>query len=209
MFHHEPSEPVIEYHEKLLSASDDKTYPRDHAELIENMDNDLAIAWRIMRRFCLLVNFGAQTQRLMPPGIINQTMTAVMYRLLDMSFATSSINEAIRHSLLAFSHHIFLQWQDIKLPYQHFRTMYQKCILSLELGHGVSAQLMLWLLMTGAVSVFNISGDLWLREYLQKYSGSCQVKTWKETQDILKSFMWIELLDDQPGKQIFDSIHLD
>lgn len=172
------------------------------------MDTDLATAWRVMKKFCLLVNLGAQTQRLIHPEIIHETMVAVVYRLLRMVFATGSIDEAVRLGLLAFSHHIFLQWQDIRLPYHHFPTTFQSCILGLKLVDGVTSRLMLWLLITGANSVFNISNEAWLRENLREHSDRCQVRTWREMQEILKSFMWIALLDEQPGKQIYDSLHL-
>ncbi|KAJ8097215.1 hypothetical protein POJ06DRAFT_228601 [Lipomyces tetrasporus] len=209
VFFCQPSEPVMEYPEKLLPASDDTMCSQDNIELIRNMDNNLATAWRVMRRFCLLVNLGTQTQRLIRLEIIHETMTAVIYRLLHMGFAASSIDETVRHGLLAFSHHVFLQWQDIKLPYHHLPTAYRNCILHLKLVDGVSSQLMLWLLMTGANSVFNISDEVWLREYLREHADRCQVKTWKEMQDILKSFMWIELLDEQPGKHIYGLLNLD
>jgi hypothetical protein len=200
---------VIKYPEKLLPASDDKVCSQDNIEFIRNIDNDLAMAWRVMRRFCLLVNLGTQTQRLIYPEIIRETMTAVIYRLLHMGFAAGSIDETVRLGLLAFSHHVFLQWQDIKLPYYHFPTTYKNCILGLKLADRVSSQLMLWLLMTGANSLFNVSDEAWLRENLREHTDRCQVKTWKEMQEILKSFMWIALLDEQPGKQIYDSLHLD
>lgn len=200
---------MIEYPERLLPASDDKMWSHNDIELIRNMYNDLATAWRVMRRFCLLVNLGTQIQRLINPEVIHETMTAVTYRLLHMGFAVGSMNESVRLGLLAFSHHVFLQWQDIKLPYRHFPTAYQTCILGLKLVDGASSQLMLWLLMTGALSLFDISDDAWLRESLREHADRCQVKTWKEMQEILKSFMWIELLDERPGKQIYDVLRLD
>ena len=183
--------------------------PQNNTELIRNMDNDLATAWRVMRKFSLLVNLGTQIQRLIYPELIHETMTAVIYRLLNMSFAVGSINETIRLGLLAFAHHVFLQWQDVKLPYYCFPTTYKNCVLRLKLVETVSSQLMLWLLMTGATSLFNISDEAWLREHLREHAEKSQVKTWKEMQEILKSFMWISLLDEQSGKQIFDLLHLD
>jgi hypothetical protein len=110
VFYYQPMESVIDYPEKLLPASDDKMWSEDSIELIRNMDNDLAIAWRVMRRFCFMVNLGTQTQRLIRPEIIHETMSAVIYRLLHMRFAAGSIMEAVRHGLLAFSYHVFLQW---------------------------------------------------------------------------------------------------
>lgn len=196
---------MIEYPEKLLSTSDNKIHFQDNIELIRNMDNDLATAWQVMGRFCLLVNLGTQTQRLMRPEIIHETMTAVIYRLLHMGFAAGSISETVRYGLLAFSHHVFLQWKDIKLPYHHFPTAYRNCILHLKPIDGVSSQLMVWLLMTGATSVFNISNEAWFKECLREHTDRCQVKTWKGMQEILKSFMWIVLLDEQLGECIYNS----
>lgn len=159
-----------------------------------------------MKRFCFLVDLGIQTQRFIRLEIIHETMAAVMYRLLHMSFATGSLDEIIRHSLLAFSYHVFLQWQDINLPYHRFPTAFHKCILHLAPANGVSSQLMLWLLMTGANSVFNMSEESWLKDLLQEYFNKCRVKNWKEMQGILKSFIWIEVLDDQPGESIYNLV---
>jgi hypothetical protein len=200
---------VIEYPEKLLPASNDKMRPQDNIELIRNMDTDLATAWEVMRRFCLLVNLGTQTHRFMRLEIIHETMTAVMYRLLHMDFAAGSINETVRNGLLAFSHHVFLQWQDVKLPYHQFPIAYRNYILHLKLIDGVSSQLMIWLLMTGANSVFSISDEAWLMEDLREHADRCDVKTWKDMHDILRSFMWIAVLDEQPGKYIYELLNLD
>jgi hypothetical protein len=68
---------------------------------------------------------------------------------------------------------------------------------------------MLWLLMTGANSVFSISDEAWLMGHLRKHANRCNVKTWKDMQGILKSFMWIGFLDEQPGKYIYDLLNLD
>ena len=207
LFFNQPLEPVIDYPENLLRPNS-KMFPNENDNIIRNIDSDLAIAWRVMRRFCLLVNLGTQTQRLMPSEMICDTMVAVTYRLLYMSFTTSSIDETLRLGLLAFSYHVFLQWQDIKLPYHQFPFTYRNNILGLK-SNGVSSELMLWLLMVGANSVFKISDEAWLRESLRERTNKCEVKTWKEMEKILKTFMWILFLDEQSGKEIFDSIHLD
>jgi hypothetical protein len=64
----------------------------------------------------------------------------------------------------------------------------------------------LWHLMGGAVSFFNISKELWLGDYLRRQAERCGAKTWKEVQNILKSCMWVTLLDDMPGKRIYNSL---
>ncbi len=72
----------------------------------------------------------------------------------------------------------------------------------------VPPQLMLWLLMVGALSVFRISDEAWLGEYLRKHSKRCQVHGWNHMQNSLKLLMWIPLLDELPGKHIYDSLQL-
>ncbi|KAH7202861.1 uncharacterized protein BKA55DRAFT_658166 [Fusarium redolens] len=209
VFFSQPSQPVPDYPHNLLRVWDDKMCSQEYIEISESLDSSLATAWRIMRRFCVLVNIGTQTQRLIRPQTIHETMTAVMYRLLRMDFTAGSISEAIRHGLLAFSYHVFLQWQDIKLPYHCFPTIYKNCILGLELVDGISSQLMIWLLMTGALSLFSTSEEVWIRDGLRKQADKCWVSSWKEMQDILKSFMWITLLDEQPGKLVYDTTYLE
>lgn len=183
--------------------------PQDNIELIQNLDNDLAICWQVMRKFCSLVNLATQIERFVYPDFIHQTMTTVIYRLLHMGFAIGSVNETVRLGLLAFSHHVFLQWQDIRPPHCYFPAVYKTCILGLGLVDGLSSQLVLWLLMTGATSLFSISDEAWLRKCLREGADRCQVKTWKEMLKILNSFMWIATLDEQPGKQIYDLLYLE
>ncbi|KAJ3550273.1 hypothetical protein NM208_g66 [Fusarium decemcellulare] len=206
VFYCQPSEQLPEYPEKLMPTSDDSLGPQNSSEFLQSMDSGLATAWLAMRRFCLLVNLGAQTQRLMRPDLFQESMAAVTYRLLRMKFANGSTDEAILHGLLAFCHHVFLQWQDIKLPYRHFPTAFKECIQGLETVDAVSPQLILWLLMTGAISVFG--DEEWLKNALRKYAEKCGVRRWKEIHRILESFMWISLLDEQLGRSVYDSLYL-
>lgn len=203
------SDPVPEYPKKLLPTSDSKLgFQTSNIELIRNLDHELATCWQVMKRFCLLVNLGTQTQKLIQLDLIYETMAAVLYRLLHMNFAVGSLDRIVRHGLLAFSYHVFLQWQDVKLPNAHFPVAYKDCMQSIKPADGVSSQLMLWLLMTGANSLFNISEEQWLRDGLRAHAGKCQLNTWKDMQGVLKSFMWLSLLHDKPGKQIYDMLRL-
>ncbi|KAK8015609.1 hypothetical protein PG991_008497 [Apiospora marii] len=171
------------------------------------LDEDLAKAWQITRTFCLLANLGTQTRMLLPPETIHGTMTAVMYRLFRMGFTAGSLDETVRLGLLVFTYHIFLQWQDIRPPSHGISAAYHQSLRHHVSGNGsVSSEIMVWLLMTGAVSVFNISEDDWLRVSLREHMDMCHVRTWKDLQEVLKSQLWIQLLDDESGKHIYDSL---
>lgn len=61
----------------------------------------------------------------------------------------------------------------------------------------------LWMLMVGAVSIFDAQKEEWLGAALRHHARSKQ-RSWTEVQDVLKSFLWIPLLDEEPGRSIWD-----
>lgn len=168
------------------------------------VDDKLSRAWKDMARFCSLINLVAESRHRISTEVFLDTMASVMYRLLDMSFEAGSANEAIRLGLLAFSSSIFLQWRQLGLSYAHLATSYRNCIGKLETQH-LSPQLLLWLLMIGAISVFDGTDDEWLKPWLCVVINYCEIENWRDVQDLLKSFMWIGLVHDEPGKNVFDS----
>lgn len=173
---------------------------------VPDLNEDLAEVWLVMRNFCSLVNLATETQMLIQSETIYGTMIAVMYRLLSMGFATGTPNEFSRLGLLAFTHHVFLQWQDMRLPGHPFSDSYRHYLQLHALGNITPPQRSLWLLTIGAVSLFSIKDELWLADYLRAHLERCGVKTWEDGKEILESFMWISLLDDKSGKQVYDSI---
>ncbi|KAK8057615.1 hypothetical protein PG996_011552 [Apiospora saccharicola] len=203
----QPSEPIPEYPAQLSSKPITKLRPEQGLNFISMLDEDLAEAWRTTRSFCLLANLGTQTRMLLPPETIHGTMTAVMYRLFHMGFASGSFNETVRLGLLVSTYHIFLQWQDIRPPSHGISASYHQSLRRhMSDGGLVPSKTMVWLLTVGAVSLFNIFEDDWLRDSLREHLDICQVRTWKELQEILKSQLWIQQLDDKSGKHVYDSL---
>lgn len=188
-----------------MSSFDARVNCPETAEFCRNLDRDLADVWLIMKKFCLLTNLGTETRMLIRPATIYDTMVAVMYRLLHMTFTSGTLDETLRLGLLAFTHHIFLQWQDIILPRSPFSNTYREYLQAHTLGGRVPPSISLWLFMIGAVSLFRISEEQWLGESLRQSLELCGVTSWKGAQESLKASMWISLLDDKSGKQIYDS----
>ncbi|KIW61931.1 hypothetical protein, variant [Exophiala xenobiotica] len=211
IFFNDPlSEPFVSYPAReLLTIRNGHgiTDSQRHSEtLLHKMDENLVEAWRVMQRFCSIVNLAVETQQMLSPGLLYDTMASVMYRLLHMSFDQGSVDEAVRLGLLGLTYHIFLQWQYLRLPYVYFPWVYKDCLLHSKLVDGASSQIMLWLLMVGAVSAFTTSDHPWLMVCLRKHMDKCQVKSWNRMREVLKSFMWVGLLHDKPGKEVFDSV---
>jgi len=206
VFFCQPAEPLPDYPEQVLSSFSRSSYNQEFMQLVQDLNGHLAEIWLVMRKFCLLANLGTQTRMLIQPATIYGTMTAVMYRLLRMSFAAGTLDESSRLGLLAFTHHVFLQWQDTRLPCHPLSESYRKHLQVHALRDPIPPRMSLWLLMIGAISLFSVSDELWLASYLRRQVERCGVETWKDGQEVLKSSMWISLLDDKSGKQIYDSL---
>jgi hypothetical protein len=70
----------------------DQSGSQDNCEnFIRNIDKNLARAWKVMKRFCSLINLAAESKRKLSEEILLDTMASVMYRLLHMRFEIGSI----------------------------------------------------------------------------------------------------------------------
>ena len=129
-----------------------------------------------------------------------------MYRLTSKEYPIDSLDEAVRLALLAYSYHIFLQWRDVKLPFSRLQNALRVWIQRLHQGGQMSPGFLLWIMMVAAVSIFDTHEEAWLRKALQVQAFRCEVKTWKQAEDTLKSFLWLPILDDKPGRSVWDTL---
>ena len=209
------SEPRLPYPALTLFFETRKPYPAtkgslraDSATFAQDieMDGELVPAWMALSDFCSVVNFAADSEQRITVGTFLDTMASVMYRLLDMHFEVASSNETIRLGLLCFSCSAFLHWQHLGMSYSHLASIFRGCFARLTATSShLSPQLVLWLLMTGAVSVFDGSDDEWFNPLLRETMGTCKVDSWSEMRNILMSFMWIGLVHDKAGKRVINS----
>lgn len=157
-----------------------------------------------MSDFCSVITFAVDSELRISTETFLDTMTSVVYRLIDMHFEASSKDEAVRLGLIAFLCAVFLQWKHLGMSYLHFTSKFRKCLMEME-PNCISSELMAWLLMIGAVSVFDENDDEWLKPMLRVNIDTCGIKEWSEMQELLKKFLWIALVYDKPGKCVFES----
>ncbi|KAL6689660.1 hypothetical protein J3F84DRAFT_391628 [Trichoderma pleuroticola] len=169
-----------------------------------NIDEKLGNTWNVLGRFCLVINSAAEHKRRLPKEILLNTMAPIMYRLLNMTFESSSLNEAIRLVQLAFSSHVFLHWQGVTYPHLYLPERYRNCLLTLKFPNKSSPHMLCWLLVMGAISIFSPADDVWLVPWIQVNLRLCETESWNKLRHQLKQFLWIDILHDHPGKLIFD-----
>lgn len=140
--------------------------------------------------------------------ILLETMGSVMYALLRMNFPTNPINEAIRLGLLAFCSHSFLERRGIRLPHGYLCENYRTCFEDVNTQPRDASQVLLWFLMIGKISIFTSDTEesAWIKSRLRENIGLIRDCSWPQLRLILKSFLWIDILHDAPGKIIFESV---
>lgn len=174
-----------------------------------DIDTDLTQAWASLNRFSSMINSAAEQKRQLPKDVLLNTMAPVMYRLLRMNnFGLMSINEAVRLGLLAFSSHIFLSWQDVKIPLSYISHSYRSCLLNPKLPGILPPMLFLWLLVVGSLSIFTTADDIWLMPLIRVNIDLCKSLNWDELRAELRTFPWIDILHNKPGQAIFDAAML-
>lgn len=200
-------EPLVPYPNQRLSCVPERLCDAGSlyrlGSVMDEIDDELTRAWDVMTRFCMLVNSTTEAGQKLPKEILFDTMASVMYRLLRMRFECSSTSEAIRLGLLAFSSHVFLQWHHFKVSQFHFPIRFQECLTQVDT---LSPHVVLWLLMIGAICVFSQQDEVWLKPWLRTSIEVCDAKSWTRLHEYLESLMWIDIVYDKPGKDVFDSL---
>ena len=191
-----------------LQYPDEMSFPWETNRVFDGMDvnDEIAKAWQAMANFCSLVNLAAEARGRIPWELFMHTMTSVMYRLIHMNFDVGSANEAVRLGLLALASHIFLQWKVVRTTYAHLKVSYRSSLEDVEGSGCISPHLCSWLLMVGAVSVFEELDTAWLGPRLRESVAVGEIRSWDEMRDILGSLMWIPLVNEKVGKDNFEAV---
>ncbi|KAF3766448.1 hypothetical protein M406DRAFT_224174, partial [Cryphonectria parasitica EP155] len=153
------------------------------------------------RTFCALLNYATESRRKIPQETLLNTMASVMYRLLYLSFPTNSLDEIVRLGLMGFCTNIFLQWSKVNLPYPHLSRTFKGCLSNLSIP--IAPHTMLWVLVSGGISLCTQDDDEWLVPWIQTTANICSARTWSQCRDILKNFLWIDFVHDELGQKLF------
>ncbi|KIW21108.1 hypothetical protein PV08_01687 [Exophiala spinifera] len=201
-------EPYMPYPEKEVLAIGQSPEFLRHLQMqdgfLRDVHHDLAASWLVLQRFCSLSNLAAQSNGVLPTQLHVQTMASVMYRLLDLNhFQARSVDEMIRLGILALTHHIFLQYQHLKLPYSHFQSRLERSLVNLQLFENANPELTLWTLMVAAISVPNMAEDAWLLESLRTLVQICKITSWRDLRGLMKAMIWIDVVHDKPAKDMY------
>lgn len=160
-----------------------------------------------MRHYSSLINAAHGTgQRLSTEGY-HTAVCSFQYRLLQLhGCLEDTLSECVRLTLLAFLITTF-QTPGIRAKYPYLADCLRKSFVAVPIneGHGFR-ELMRWILIVGAVSVFDIEDERWM---VQRWEDTVNGEdmTWEEARAGLRDIMWIDPLQDQLGRTAFEELN--
>jgi hypothetical protein len=178
-----------------------------YSGFLDGLDHNLRLAWRVLRGFCLRINDAVLRQRQLPRELLVDTISSVMYSLLRLRFSSGSPNEVIRLGLLAFGSGVFLQWiPGLPMVPTIFPAILRESLVKFRHADDLP-HLMLWVLMIGARNVFSEEDKVWLHPWLRATMDLCGVGSWEDVSAILHTFLWVDVVHENPGRSIFSEVY--
>ena len=163
---------------------------------LETVSADLA-------QFCASANIAFRSNLKMDPALFQEILISIQYRLLVVDFDTQGFNEALRVGLLAFSTNVFLQTPELKIRFSALSRDIRSAVSGLDWEDEGSSGTRLWILFMTAITAVTDHDDGWLVPQLRDAIRETGCGSWEDCLMILKKFLWIGVLMDDPGMRVF------
>jgi hypothetical protein len=168
-------------------------------------NQELIAVFKDLQELANVINAGTASRKLPPAIDVQNRICAAQYRLLELQGKfDDSVTEGLILGLLAFLATLF-QVPGTKLGYPYLVKRFRDVCSTMEASEPHLRDLVLWLLMMGAISLFGAT-EPWLRQRWQ-LEAPPQL-TWDELRQRLKDVLWIQLIHDQPGQHAFNILNV-
>ncbi|KAH6900766.1 hypothetical protein B0T10DRAFT_36862 [Thelonectria olida] len=168
-------------------------------------DPRLLNIWADLRVFTRAANEATKTGVKMPPDFFSRVSSSVPFRLLALQFDPTSLPELLRLCMLAYMKSVLIQIDGLGPQIKHLADCLKGALLAHQLPPAPEfAKFFLWAFLVSTLSIFENLDQDWLRVAMVETAKSLSCRTWAETRVILKEFLWIDMIHNQRGKQIFD-----
>ncbi|KAL2830525.1 hypothetical protein BDW59DRAFT_141066 [Aspergillus cavernicola] len=158
--------------------------------------------FREMQNYSCLISHAQQTQQRRPESEYLAAICSFQYRLLQLQgLVNDRISECLRLAMLAFLVTTF-QFPGVRARYPYLADQLREWCHALNVkGCTKLQELMRWILIVGAISVFDLEAETeqWMGE---KWRISVDAG-WEEVRMQLRQIMWIDALQDTIGQTAF------
>ena len=167
------------------------------------MGKDLAATYRNLRVLSDVLNAEATRQKPLTTPEFQTRLCSIQYQLLKLQGRLDNVvAETFRLAMLAILATTF-QVPGNKLEFPYLAQKFRACIIDTQTSAIDSQNVMLWFLVVGAISTFDLT-ETWLRERWKIEVPSPM--TWDEARRRLKTVVWIDAIHDKTGQEVFENL---
>ncbi|KAL2784176.1 hypothetical protein BJX66DRAFT_330149 [Aspergillus keveii] len=179
-----------------------------------NADPRIITLFREMQYYTTIINSAHVAKHRRPADEFHNSICSFQYRLLQLQGAfdhedrlyDGRLSETLRLALLSVMATTF-QFPGARGGYPYLTMRFRECCQQLVVwAHGPSRDLMRWLLIVGATTVFDVRSmnEQWMWERWRK---DVDQVDWKVTRERLREIMWIDAMQDALGRDAFKQLN--
>ncbi|OLN81321.1 hypothetical protein CCHL11_08585 [Colletotrichum chlorophyti] len=176
---------------------------------LDVMDPRMGSVFQDLQDFSRLTKLLFRTERKIDPCLFQDLMTSIQYRIMHLELpAENGLAEGFRLGMIGYLTTLFLLISGKRLRFDFFNSKFRSTCRHLETAEppGASSGLIqAWILVIGAISIFDPEDDVWLMPKLADIRGSLG-NTWPEAKRRLEEVMWIEAIHDLAGIKVFEKL---
>ncbi|CAG9953625.1 unnamed protein product [Clonostachys rosea f. rosea IK726] len=167
------------------------------------VDSRLDTVFRDLQYFSALLNTAVVRKQTISDKQFHEIVCSIQRRLMRLQDTLPDLlGECFRLGMLAFLATLF-QVPRTPCSYPYLETRLKEAYQSIETTPD-RRDLLLWLLMVGAMTVHKPE-DRWLRD---RWLSDVSPSTWPEVRGRLQDIVWINALHDRPGREVFDVLSM-
>ncbi|KAK7433157.1 hypothetical protein QQZ08_000088 [Neonectria magnoliae] len=168
-------------------------------------DPRLLNIWVDLRVFSNSANEATRTGVKMSEAFFSRLNTSVPPRLIGLRFDPTSLSELLRLCMLAFMKSLLVNINGLGPKLTFIANGLKDAILAQQFPPAPEqAKFLLWALFVSSISIFENYEQEWLRAAMVQTASVLSLRTWAETRMVLKSFLWIDMVYNRPGKLLFE-----
>ncbi|CAG9982973.1 unnamed protein product [Clonostachys byssicola] len=171
------------------------------------VDPRISAIFQRLQKFAFDLNNFTSGGRAVSEEDVYRHLISAQYDLFELeNQCESNLDECVRMALLVMLASVFQVHNDLKVQYDFAASRLQDLCLQVDLSVPTIRELMVWVLMMGALSVFNCD-DVWLREKWRAVLEDAS-PSWDEVRGRLESYIWINQCHDRSGWFKFERLML-
>lgn len=187
-----------------LKPSPTPSFSRSQA-FVRSLDRRLYIIFKDVQGLSQLLNNSFQTGYKIQQIALEELLTSVQSRLLELAFHdnANNISELLRLSFVAYLTTVFWNFPGLKFDYPHLAKHLRRACLAFSPTTVAEKRHYAWALMVGAISLYHGYDQVWLRQRLYPLIPDYLGSTWLEARESLSQIMWIGSIHDCSAIGVF------